>query len=192
MFRKKKSGIPSKKTINLAFREKSEFTVTRTLPSLLLVAALAIAFSHFAVLDRLDHVAKLNRTVEELQQQVSALESACEGYEETEREYSRYFSADLTDEEKALHSRTLVLELVEEQLMPYCDVKTIRTEGNTVTIQLGGITLDKASALINTIETKAYVQQVSVFSAATGSDDHMKATIIMMIRLNDNEGDVRQ
>ena len=60
---KKQAAYPSKVTLNLAMREKSQFAPAKLVPLLLILIVLAGLFGKFAVADRL---AKVDRAQAEL------------------------------------------------------------------------------------------------------------------------------
>lgn len=185
---KRKTSIPSKKIINLAFKEEKEFSLKRTIPSLLGISILALLFSNYAVLGRINKVRDLNRQADDLETAVTVLEAAVQNYDALSEEYSKYAAAQLTEAEKDLVSRSKIFDLIETELMPYCDVRSVTGSGNSITIQLGSITLDKASQLIRAIDGKDFVDHVAVFSADTTKETGRLAAIQMMITLKPQEG----
>ena len=54
--KKKQAAYPSKVTMNLAMKEKSQFSPVKLIPLLLILVVLATLFGKFAVADRLSAV----------------------------------------------------------------------------------------------------------------------------------------
>ena len=65
---KKQAAYPSKVTLNLAMREKSQFAPTKLIPLLLVLIVLAGLFGKFAVADRLAKVDRAQAELNALQQ----------------------------------------------------------------------------------------------------------------------------
>ena len=83
-------------------------------------------------------------------------------------EYSRYFSADLTESGAAAVDCMEVLELIESRLMPRAGISSASFSGSQLSLQLVGIDLDGASALLAELDDSPIVAGVELYTADAG------------------------
>ena len=89
-------------------------------------------------------------------------------YESVRVEYSRYFSADLTENGAAAVDCMEVLELIESRLMPRAGISSASFSGSQLSLQLVGIDLDGASALLADLDDSPIVAGVELYTADAG------------------------
>ena len=89
-------------------------------------------------------------------------------YESVRVEYSRYFSADLTESGAAAVDCMEVLELIESRLMPRAGISSASFSGSQLSLQLVGIDLDGASALLADLDDSPIVAGVELYTADAG------------------------
>ena len=185
----KKLHYPSKVTLNLAMREKSPFRPSRLLPPLLLLIIAAALFGKFAVADRLSQVGAAQQALIQLEQRRDELVQATQGYEELLEEYDRYSIHWMSDDEKALVLPSDMLDLMEQELMPYSQVQSASFTGNTLSLQLGGITLEDTSKIVQRLYQLPQVVNVSVYTASSKTETARNASVSMVITMtNTQEG----
>lgn len=185
---KKTPVYPSKTTINLAIREKSDFRLGRLLPRLLVLVIVVALFTKFAVMDRISLVADRRAALDVVQDQVSALELATADYDEVSAQYARYSSGWMNEEETALVDRQDALSLVEELLMPNATVLQVSISENVVAANLSGITLGEASALVRLLTADPKVSNVEVFTASNQEQPAEQVILSMVISMQTAEG----
>ena len=140
--KKKQAAYPSKVTMNLAMKEKSQFAPVKLIPLLLILVVLATLFGKFAVADRLAKVDRAQAELSALQQRKANLETATVGYEKLSETYARYSIGWMTEDEQAAVTRLEMLSLVEKELMPGSRVRRVSAGGNILSVELSGITLE--------------------------------------------------
>ena len=183
MKKRVKAVYPSKVTLNLAMREKSPFSPVKLLPALVLLAALALLFGKFAVADRLAAVDKAQGELAALKEQSAQLEAATAGYDELLELYSHYSVGWMTDEEKLTLPRTELLDLIESELMPASQVRRFSVSGNVLSVELGGITLNDTSRIVQRLYQRPDVTNVAVYTASTKTEKGDQAAVSMVITL---------
>ena len=183
----KKLRYPSKVTLNLAMREKSPFRPSRLLPPLLLLIIAAALFGKFAVADRLSQVGAAQRALSQLEQRRDELVQATQGYEELLEEYDRYSIHWMSDDEKALVLPSDMLDLMEQELMPYSQVQSASFTGNTLSLQLGGITLEDTSKIVQRLYQLPQVVNVSVYTASSKTETARNASVSMAITMTSTQ-----
>ena len=179
---------PTKKTLNLAIKEKSPFRPQKLIPLLLVVLFAVALFAKFAVIDRLNEYYALQDQAADKDMQVARLTQELKEYPEVLEVYSRYSVSWMNADVKATVERTDILDLIEKELVPYASIRNISIAGNTVSLQLGGITLEDASQLVNNIKARDDVSNVSIYSADTKPEVGLNASISMLINVKLPEG----
>lgn len=179
----KKAVYPTKRTLNLAIKEKSPFRASRLVPLLLIILVAAFCFSKFAVVDRINEMNQKQAQAAQLAAENTALTVAVQEYPEVYREYIKY-SVDWMDyNERTMIDRTDALDIIEKELVPYCAVRSVAITGNTASLQLSGITLQEASGLVQNLVSRDDVADVAVFSADTNNEQGLNASIAMLITM---------
>ena len=181
--KKKQAAYPSKVTMNLAMKEKSQFAPGKLIPLLLLLFVLAGLFSKFAVADRLAKVDRAQAELNTLQQLKANLETAAEGYEELSEKYARYSIGWMTEDEQAAVTRLEMLSLVEKELMPGSRVRRVSAGGNILSVELSGITLEDTSRFVQNLYQRPDVTNVAVYTASTKDEPGTQATVSMVITM---------
>ncbi|MDO4516831.1 MAG: hypothetical protein Q4C76_06830 [Bacillota bacterium] len=180
---KKQAAYPTKVTLNLAMREKSPFTPTKLIPLLLIVLLAVSLFGKFAVADRLARVNQAEAGLATLQQQKATLEASTANYDSLVEEYSRYSVSWISDEEKALVSRQEMIALIESELMSGGQVLRFSSNGNILSVELGGITLNGTSAIVQRLYQHSDVDTVSVYTASNENEAGNYASVSMIITM---------
>ena len=181
--KKKQAAYPSKVTMNLAMKEKSQFAPGKLIPLLLLLVILAALFSKFAVADRLAKVDRAQAELNTLQQRKADLETAAAGYEELSEKYARYSIGWMTEDEQAAVTRLEMLSLIEKELMPGSRVRRVSASGNILSVELGGITLEDTSRFVQNLYQRPDVTNVAVYTASTKDEPGTQATVSMVITM---------
>ena len=180
---KKQAAYPSKVTLNLAMREKSQFAPAKLVPLLLILIVLAGLFGKFAVADRLAKVDRAQAELNALQQRKTELESVTAGYEELSREYARYATGWMTEDEQAAVARTEMLSLIESELMSGSRVRRVTVGGNVLSVELGDVTLEDTSRFVQKLYQRPDVTNVAVYTASTKDEPGTQATVSMVITM---------
>lgn len=181
--KKKQTAYPSKVTLNLAMKEKSQFAPGKLIPLLLLLVILAGLFSKFAVADRLVKVDRAQAELSALQQRKADLEAATAGYEELSEKYARYSIGWMTEDEQAAVTRLDMLSLIEKELMPGSQVRRVSAGGNVLSVELSGVTLEDTSRFVQNLYQRPDVTNVAVYTASTKDEPGTQATVSMVITM---------
>lgn len=181
--KKKQTAYPSKVTLNLAMKEKSQFAPGKLIPLLLLLVILAGLFSKFAVADRLVKVDRAQAELSALQQRKADLEAATAGYKELSEKYARYSIGWMTEDEQAAVTRLDMLSLIEKELMPGSRVRRVSAGDNVLSVELSGITLEDTSRFVQNLYQRPDVTNVEVYTASTKDEPGTQATVSMVITM---------
>ena len=185
---KQKTVYPSKATINLAVREKSKWRPGRVVPMFAALLAAAVLFGKFAVADRLARVSRAQQALAAVQSQVDALTERTAGFADLQEEYGRYSVGWMTDEEKAAVDRIDILDLMEGELMAAGTVRQFTVSGNTLSVDLSGLTLEDTSRVVQRLYGWPIVESVAVYNATTQVEDGADAQVSLVVTLTRAEG----
>lgn len=186
---KKKVVYPSKTTLNLAMRRKSEFHPKRLVPLLLVLFLCAALFGKFAVSDRLQRVNEAQARLTALQSQKTDLLAATADYDEVAERYRLYSVGWMTEEEAALVDRVGMLDLIESELMGKGRVLGLTASGNLLSVQLSGITLDDTSTIVERLYQRDDVVNVSVYTATTAEETGSNAAVSLIVTMTAEGGE---
>lgn len=183
MAKKKDKSVASKRTMNLAVREKTAAQSAMMIPMIAAIVLAAALVGKFGVADRLAQVDDARREVEDIQSMCSALQLAYADYSEVEAEYNRYTYKDFDD---SLADRMDVLALVEREVIPVCQVQRLSLAERRLDLALEGSTLGDGSALVARLEADPLVESAYVTTAtATAEDGTLIRTTNMTVMLAD-------
>ena len=176
----KKVVIPTKTTMNFARRE-SGVKLGRVAPAALVVIAIVAIGAKVGILDLLDQKTAAYASLASKQEQLVAISMQLTEYDEVAALYGRYSYGWMDESETSLVSRLDVLDLIEEKLAYVCNVSNVSVNGNVLTLNLSGVTLDEISAIVQELESSPMVLGVTVSNAS--APDAEKASAFMTINL---------
>ncbi len=176
----KKVVIPTKTTMNFARRE-SGVKLGRVAPAALVVIAIVAIGAKVGILDLLDQKTAAYANLASKQEQLVAISMQLTEYDEVAALYGRYSYGWMDESETSLVSRLDVLDLIEEKLASAAYVSNFSVNGNVLTLNLSGVTLDEISAIVRDLESSPMVLGVTVSSAS--APDAEEASAFMTINL---------
>jgi hypothetical protein len=173
MRRAGKKAWPTKRTLNLVIKEKNLSSPSRSIPLLAAILVAAALFSKFAVADRLAMVNAAQRRVDQAQTALQQLRASYADYDQVSAEFHRYSYGAFTPEEMELVERLQVLNLLEDYVMSAAQVKTLALSGNTLSLTLAGLSLERASTLVASLKSSPIVADVAVYTVGYGADSRV-------------------
>ena len=177
---KKTPALPSKKTMNFVHHESS-FNPKKVLPLAIVVILAAGLFAKFGIMDQLDKKTAAYNDLAQRQEQLAVVNAKLAGYDELAKQYGRYSYGWMSESEVNTVSRMDVLALVEQKISPASVIENIAVNNNVLTLNIHGITLEQASAMVKSLEESKMVSSATVYSAnAENAED---ASIFLSIIL---------
>ena len=161
----KKKVEPSKRTLNLAIRERRYPDPKKWIPGVLVVILLAALFAKFAVVDR---YAKLDEAEKERSDKKATLEDTRAQYADYDEVRERYNMYSYEGFDRTIANRLDVMDLLKRDVFPVCEVQSLSVSGKTISLSVTDLNLSQISQLIATLEGEPMVSRVTVFTA---SDD---------------------
>ena len=177
---KKTPALPSKKTMNFVHHESS-FNPKKVLPLAIVVVLVAGLFAKFGIMDQLDKKTAAYNDLAQRQEQLAVVNAKLAGYDELEKQYGRYSYGWMDESEVNMVSRMDVLALVEKKISPAAVIENIAVNGNVLTLNIHGITLEQASAMVKSLEESEMVTSATVYNAdaATAEEASIFLSIIL-------------
>ena len=177
---KKTPALPSKKTMNFVHHESS-FNPKKVLPLAIVVVLVAGLFAKFGIMDQLDKKTAAYNDLAQRQEQLAVVNNKLAGYDDLAKQYGRYSYGWMSESEVNMVSRMDVLALVEQKISPASVIENIAVNNNVLTLNIHGITLEQASAMVKSLEESEMVSSATVYSAnAENAED---ASIFLSIIL---------
>lgn len=180
---KKKSAAvvaPTKRTMNFA-RHESSIDPKKVIPLVLVLLIVAAVFAKVGILDPLDKKTDAYNELALKQEQLAAVNAKLTGYDELANQYGRYSYGWMNETEVNMVSRMDVLELVESRIARQAVIDNMAVNNNVLTLNIHGITLEKASSMVKNLEKSSLVESASVYSAV--AEEAQEASIFMSIIL---------
>ena len=172
--------MPSKKTMNFVHHQSS-FDLKKVLPVLVVILAIGIVFAKVGFMDPLAEKTAAYNELAQKQEQLAAINTKLTGYDELAREYGRYSYGWMDETEVNMVSRMDVLHLVEEEISSKAYIDNLAVNNNVLTLNIHGITLEQASAMVKSLEERGLVESAAVYNAV--AEQAEEAKIFMSIIL---------
>lgn len=161
---KKKDVYPSKKTINLYYKEDKTTRPSTIALYVLFIAVVCLAVSKVVVFDRLDELNKVQVQAEEMQAHYDEQMDKLRDFKELSSQYSRYSYSYLREDE-ILCDRMDVLDMLEKTVFAYSNVESVSITENAVAVNFNGTNLEETAKLVQMVESYEIVSRVDVNTA---------------------------
>jgi len=166
----KVSKIPSKKGINLARKDEELNRQKKTLLYVIIAGVCLIALSKFGVYDQIDKLSDAKAAYETTHTQYEIINAQLADYDEVLLEYRTYSMDWLENDDTGRYvdvPRRTILDMIQEKIMPKGEVSGISIAGNTVNVQMSGMSLKQISAMCKEIEETDFVKSAILNNAST-------------------------
>ncbi|MBQ9041566.1 MAG: hypothetical protein IJ111_01995 [Eggerthellaceae bacterium] len=184
-----KAVYPSKTYMNLVVKDQKTIEARRAVPVAILLILLVAAFVKFGIYDFYDRVNQKQVELAQQQQTLTMLEEQLVDYDAVLEEYEAYESSRLSTDENTV-SVTDALALVDRYIAPSASIASIDVQGNTISLNLSNISLDRVGDLVSTLYTQPIVSNVSVSTAATeqtAAEDVTAAMVVTLQKVGDGQ-----
>ena len=108
--------MPTKRSINLILVDENKISAPRAILGIIVILALAAAFSKFLVMDRLIAVSEAHGKVTRIRTELNEARGLMDRFGDVENTYAHYTYAGMTQAELDLVDRNMVLDLVGSML----------------------------------------------------------------------------
>ena len=174
------AAAPSKKTMNFS-RHVSSFDLRKMAPYLIVIVIVLALFAKFGFIDQLSKKSDAYAQLADIQSQQEMLDLKLKDYPELEKQYGRYSYGWMSEDEVALVDRMEVYSLIESKIMDAAVIEDFAINGNVITMNIRGITLIQASAVVKDLESSPMVDSAYVYSAE--AENAEQAEMFMTVNL---------
>jgi len=168
---KKKVKIPTKRNINFVeITESNGIKWQVAIPLIVLIIVVAVLVAKFAVIDQF---AKLNAIQSEnvqIQSNIDMMNAQIAKFDDIKAEYAHYTYSDMTEEELSRADRKEVLGLINKYVLPSAVLDSWVVNGNTLVINITGITLAGANNIVSKMGSDPIVTYCTVQTATTDNE----------------------
>lgn len=177
---------PTKRTINLAKRESHSQSVMTIGIGSAVILVLVVCVVKFGVLDQLARQSAAESAYNTVHTQYVDMQNAVEKYPEVEEEYRTYSKKWMQQEDSGAFvsvDRQEVLDLMENNLQRYGEVKSVNVSDDTMIVSMSGMTLQEISAIFEILQQQPIVKSADLTIASTektaGEDLDFSVTITL-------------
>lgn len=170
---KRKNKIPSKKVLNLYYKEDTTTRPSTIALYVLFILVVFLAVGKVAIYDKMLEVEESKAAFLERQEYLEEQMTYLSDYKEVSSEYSRYSFSYLTAEEK-LTDRIEILDMLEETVFAMAKTDNLIITDHVVSLSFKGLNLEEASLLAKKIEAYDIVESVAVNTASLDSREEVE------------------
>lgn len=161
---------PSKKTINLMYREHDTQDRVFTLVLFALFMIFLYFFSCYGVAAQLARADAAEANYSRMEQNLAKMKEANSQYASVRADYSHYGNGYLNDEELSRQDRVTMLNVIDERVHAAGGIQTIQIQDNIAVITVGVTDAQRLPDIILSLEGSEYVNYVTAQTAATDED----------------------
>lgn len=176
---KKKDVYPSKKTINLYYKEDKTTRPSTIALYVLFIAVVLLAVSKVVVFDRLDELTKVEKQAKEMQAHYEEQMEKLKEFKEISSQYSRYSFSYLREDEN-LCDRLDVWNMLEKTVFAYADIKNLTISEDVVSIYFEERNLAESADIVEMIKKYDFVSEVNV-TVATYQGEYTTRMVITLV-----------
>ena len=161
---------PSKKNINLMYREHDTQDRVFTLVLFALFMIFLYFFSRYGVAAQLARADAAEANYSRMEQNLAKMKEANSQYASVRADYSHYGNGYLNDEELSRQDRVTMLNVIDERVHAAGGIQTIQIQDNIAVITVGVTDAQRLPDIILSLEGSEYVNYVTAQTAATDED----------------------
>ena len=174
------AAAPTKKTMNFS-HHVSSFDLRKMMPAIIVIVIVIGLFAKFGIIDQLSKKTAAFAELSDIQTQQDVLNAKLKDYPELEKQYGRYSYGWMSEDEVSLVDRMEVYKLIESKIMDAAVIENFAVNGNVITMNMRGITLKEASAVVKDLESSPMVDSAYVYSAE--AENAEQAEMFMTVNL---------
>ncbi|MDD5902006.1 MAG: hypothetical protein PUC58_01345 [Oscillospiraceae bacterium] len=175
------AATPTKKTMNFS-HHVSSFDLRKMMPAIIVIVIVIGLFAKFGIIDQLSRKTSAFAELSDIQTQQDVLNARLKDYPELEQQYGRYSYGWMSEDEVSLVDRMEVYKLIESKIMDAAVIENFAVNGNVITMNMRGITLIEASAVVKDLESSDMVDSAYVYSAE--AENAEQAQMFMTINIS--------
>lgn len=175
------AAAPTKKTMNFS-HHVSSFDLRKMMPAIIVIVIVICLFAKFGIIDQLSKKTSAFAELSDIQTQQEVLNAKLKDYPELEKQYGRYSYGWMNEAEASLVDPMEVYKLIESKVMDAAVIQNFAVNSNVITMNMSGITLMEASAVVKDLESSDMVDSAYVYSAE--AENAEQAQMFMTINIS--------
>lgn len=175
------AAAPTKKTMNFS-HHVSSFDLRKMMPAIIVIVIVICLFAKFGIIDQLSKKTSAFAELSDIQTQQEVLNAKLKDYPELEKQYGRYSYGWMNEAEASLVDPMEVYKLIESKVMDAAVIQNFAVNSNVITMNMSGITLMEASAVVKDLESSDLVDSAYVYSAE--AENAEQAQMFMTINIS--------
>jgi len=173
IIKKNKNKIPSKKVLNLYYKEDKTTRPSTIALYVLFILVVMLAVGKVAVYDKMVELDEVKTELAGKQAHLDEQMAYLADYKDVSSQYSRYSFSYLKSEEKVC-DRMEVLNMLEETIFAESKVESLVITDNVVSLSFSGLNLQETAWISKKIEEYDIVEKVVVSTASSTSYEKLE------------------
>lgn len=183
-----KDIYPSKRSINFIVDEQAKHNKISIICFVIFLVFLVL-FTKFAVIDTLSKTNALQSNYNSVLSQNETLNEQLANYDEVNEKYNEIVGDFLTENEANSLNRTDIIDMLDEDILPYVDITNFNISGNQISVYTGVTDLDTVSRILGILQNDSRTSYVTIARTLADSDNNELVTADIEITYKDMEGD---
>lgn len=182
-----KDVYPSKRTFNfIKDTEARQNKISLIVFGIFLVAL--VLFTKFGVIDTLSKTSALQSSYNSVKSANDSLNEQLANYDEVTEKYNEMVGDFLTENEANSLNRDTIIDMLDEDVLPYVSITSFSVSGNQVSVFTGVTDLATVSNVLNILQNDSRTSYVSISRTLADSSNSERVTADIEIVVKDMEG----
>lgn len=178
IIKKNKNKIPSKKVLNLYYKEDKTTRPSTIALYVLFILVVMLAVGKVAVYDKMIELEEVKTQLAQNQAHLDEQMAYLADYKDVSSQYSRYSFSYLKSEEKVI-DRMEVLDMLEDTVFADSRIESVMITENVVSLSFSGLNLEETALLAKKIEGYEIVDNVAVSTASLNSNKKSEEEVMV-------------
>ena len=183
IFKKNKNKLPSKKALNLYYKEDKTTRPSTIALYVLFILVVLLAVGKVAVYDKVMELEEARNALAVKQEHLDEQMAYLAEYKEVSSQYSRYSFSYLKSEEKVC-DRIEILNMLENTVFEESQMESVIITENVVSLSFTGLNLEQTAWLAKKIEAYEIVESVAVNTATLNTYKEEDETLVTKMVIN--------
>lgn len=178
IIKKNKNKIPSKKVLNLYYKEDKTTRPSTIALYVLFILVVMLAVGKVAVYDKMVELEEVKTELAGRQTHLDEQNAYLADYKDVSSQYSRYSFSYLKSEEKVI-DRMEILDMLEDTVFADSQIESVMITENVVSLSFSGLNLEETALLAKKIEGYEIVDNVAVSTASLNSNKKSEEEVMV-------------
>lgn len=181
-----KDSYPTKTSMNFIVDNSSKYNKVSLVCFGIFIVTLLL-FTKFGVIDTLSKTSKLESDYNSTQSSIDELNASLSNYDEVLEKYNEMVGDFLTENEANSLNRTDIIDMLDEDVLPYVDITNFNITGNQISVYTDVTDLNTVSRVLSALQNDDRTAYVSISRTLADSDNSELVTADIEITYKDLE-----